>query len=129
MRKIAEAFRALGDETRLRILALLIHAELCVCEIELILNLPQPRVSHHLGILKDAGLIADRRNGQMVFYHLVPSHPLWAHAGAGIKQLLDEFVAPEDIVRLKHCLQHRREGKEHLAKLRHAWSKAEIRLY
>ncbi|MDH7578715.1 MAG: metalloregulator ArsR/SmtB family transcription factor [Bacillota bacterium] len=129
MRKIAEAFRALGDETRLRILTLLCHAELCVCEIELILKLPQPRVSRHLGILKDAGLIGDRRDGQMVFYHLVSSHPIWTSAGPGIKQLLGDFAAPDDILRLQHCLRHRREGKEHLAKLRYEWSKVEIHLY
>ncbi len=129
MREIIEAFRALGDETRFRILALLSQAELCVCEIELILKLPQPRVSRHLGILKDAGLIGDRRDGQMVFYYLVPSHPLWACIGPGIKQLLKDFTLPDDTQRLRICLQHRREGKKHLAKLRYEWSKAEIHLY
>jgi len=61
-------FRALADETRLRILRLLEVREMCVCEIMVALDLTQPTASHHLGILENAGLVNDRKEGKWVFY-------------------------------------------------------------
>jgi ArsR family transcriptional regulator len=61
----------LGDETRLRIVALLAHGELCVCHLQDALELPQPTVSRQLAILRAAGLVADRREGTWVYYRLV----------------------------------------------------------
>jgi len=63
-------FKALGDPSRLRIVALLSHAELCVCHIEAALGLPQPTVSRHLAVLRNAGVIAPERRGSWVFYRL-----------------------------------------------------------
>src|SRR3972149_2889914 len=63
--------RALGDETRLRIFTLLTKAELCVCEIEDILDLSQSLVSNHLAVLRRAGLVESRRDAEdarWVFY-------------------------------------------------------------
>ena len=63
--------RALGDETRLRIFTLLAKAELCVCEIEDILDLSQSLVSNHLAVLRRAGLVESRRDAEdarWVFY-------------------------------------------------------------
>ncbi len=60
--------KALSDETRLRILCLLKGGEKCVCEIVGFLNLPQNLVSHHLKVLKDAGLVESRKSGLQVFY-------------------------------------------------------------
>jgi ArsR family transcriptional regulator len=62
--------KALGDETRLRILKLLLKGELCVCELEAALKLPQSKVSRHLTVLRTAGLVNDRRKGQWIFYSL-----------------------------------------------------------
>lgn len=64
-------FRALADQTRLRILGLLSAGEVCVCEIHESLQIPQPTASRHLAYLKRAGLVADRRAGQWVHYRLV----------------------------------------------------------
>ena len=64
-------FKALADETRLRILSLLEVREMCVCEIMVALNLTQPTASHHLGLLENAGLVKDRKEGKWVFYSLV----------------------------------------------------------
>ncbi|HTR50300.1 MAG TPA: metalloregulator ArsR/SmtB family transcription factor [Kofleriaceae bacterium] len=61
-------FRALGDETRLRIVALLVHGELCVCHLEKALGLSQPNASRQLGILKNAGIVDSRREGTWVYY-------------------------------------------------------------
>jgi ArsR family transcriptional regulator len=71
VRPISRLFKALGDETRLRIVALLSHGELCVCHIEDALAISQPNASRHLGILRNAGIVEPRRNGNWVYYRLV----------------------------------------------------------
>jgi len=72
VRPVSRLFKALGDETRLRIVALLSHGELCVCHIHEALALSQPNVSRHLSILRAAGIVADRREGNWVHYRLAP---------------------------------------------------------
>jgi ArsR family transcriptional regulator len=71
VREVSRLFRALGDETRLRIVALLAHGELCVCHLQEVLELPQPTVSRQLAILRAAGLVEDRREGTWVYYRLL----------------------------------------------------------
>lgn len=56
-------FKALGEPTRLRIIRLLAQEELCVCELEEILKMSQPRISQHLRVLKQARLVNERREG------------------------------------------------------------------
>ena len=56
--------KALSEETRLRILKLLEHGELCVCDIVAALDIIQPKVSFHLNVLKDAGFLKDRKQGR-----------------------------------------------------------------
>ena len=70
MKKTAKLFKALSDETRLRILALLGEGELCVCDLMAILDLPQSTVSRHLATLRNAGLVEDRRQGVWMYYRL-----------------------------------------------------------
>lgn len=70
VRPLTRLFRALGDETRLRIVALLSHGELCVCHVEKALELSQPNVSRHLGILRMAGVVDARRDGTWVYYRI-----------------------------------------------------------
>jgi ArsR family transcriptional regulator len=64
-------FKALADETRLRILCLLLEEELCVGDILDVLQLPQSKVSRHLAYLKSAGLVDDRRCGVWMFYSIL----------------------------------------------------------
>ena len=74
-------FKALSDTTRLRCLLLLASQdELCVCDLTSALDLPQPKVSHHLGNLRKAGLVQDRKQGQWTFYRLPSDLPDWARA-------------------------------------------------
>jgi DNA-binding transcriptional ArsR family regulator len=68
--KKGKVFKALADEIRLRILSLLANREMCVCEVMVALDLTQPTASHHLGILENAGLVKDRKEGKWVFYSL-----------------------------------------------------------
>jgi len=65
-------FRALGDETRLRLLEQLHGGEQCVCDLTDELDASQPRLSFHLKALKDAGLVTDRRDGRWVYYAINP---------------------------------------------------------
>jgi ArsR family transcriptional regulator len=64
-------FKALADETRLKIVILLLNREMCVCELEKILKTTQTKISRHLSILKFTGLVKFRRAGQWVYYSLV----------------------------------------------------------
>ncbi len=66
-------FRAFSDPNRLRILALLTAGEMCVGDIVTSLRLPQPRVSRHLGYLRQSGLVAVRRAGLWSYYSLTPA--------------------------------------------------------
>jgi ArsR family transcriptional regulator, arsenate/arsenite/antimonite-responsive transcriptional repressor len=72
---LAGALRVMADPARLRIVSLLAHAadaEACVCELTAPLGLSQPTVSHHLKVLREAGLLAREQRGRWVFYRLVP---------------------------------------------------------
>ena len=68
----AALFHALSDETRLAILDLLRDGERCVCELTADLDAAQSRLSFHLKVLKDAGLVNDRREGRWAYYRIVP---------------------------------------------------------
>lgn len=67
---VSKLFKALGDETRVRIVALLSHEELCVCHIEAALGLSQPNASRHLAILRTAGVVETRREANWIYYRL-----------------------------------------------------------
>ena len=70
MRHLENYFKGLAETSRLRIVNLLLQGELCVCDIQRILDMTQPSASRHLNYLKHAGLVADRRDGLRVFYRL-----------------------------------------------------------
>jgi|SRR5579862_3674967 len=69
-RRFAQRFYALGDEIRLEVLGLLRGGERCVCELTAHLDLAQSRLSFHLKVLKDAGLVSHRRQGRWSYYAL-----------------------------------------------------------
>ena len=70
MNDTVKLFKALADPTRLRVLMLLQVRELCVCELTYILGLEQSRVSHHMRILREAGLVDDLRQGRWMIYRM-----------------------------------------------------------
>lgn len=71
--------KALSDQTRLRILLLLAGGnERCVCELTQVLELAQPKISRHLAVLRESGLLQDRKAGLWVYYRLHPDLPPWA---------------------------------------------------
>lgn len=79
-------FKALGEPTRLRIVRLLAEQELCVCELEAIMQMSQPRISQHLKVLKHAGLVSERREAQKRMCRLN-----WEQFNGDL-QILQEFM-------------------------------------
>ena len=74
-------FKCLADDTRTKITLLVVsEGELCVCELTAALDLSQPKISRHLALLRSAGLLMDRRQGQWVYYRLHPELPAWVTA-------------------------------------------------
>ena len=71
-----QLFKALSDETRLSIVMLLREArELCVCDLCSATAESQPKVSRHMALLRESGLVSDRREGKWVYYRLSPTMP------------------------------------------------------
>lgn len=94
---LATLLKALADDTRLHIFALLTKAELCVCEIEDILGLSQSLVSNHLAVLRRVGLVESRRDAEdarWVFYRADPAAA--ALLRERLRALLDVRTAPGD---------------------------------
>ena len=71
---MVELFKAFEDGTRVKILYVLLEAEVCVCDLAKILGMTQSAVSHQLRLLKTARLIKSRRDGKTVFYSLADDH-------------------------------------------------------
>jgi ArsR family transcriptional regulator len=96
VRPLSRFLKALADETRLRIVALLSHGELCVCHVEEALGLRQANVSRQFGILRAANVVEARRDGSWVYYRLAPQ------SDADCKRLLRTLVgsfARRDLLR------------------------------
>ena len=74
-----QLFKVLSDETRLAIIMLLRETEeLCVCDICGATSQSQPKISRHMAILRESGLVLDRREGKWIYYRLSPHMPAWA---------------------------------------------------
>jgi ArsR family transcriptional regulator len=71
---LAELFKAFGDTTRIRILFALFEADICVCDLAASLDMTQSAVSHQLRLLKQARLVAGRREGKQIVYYLADDH-------------------------------------------------------
>ena len=83
MKNVSEMFKALGDPIRLEIVRLLVGKQLCVCDILAAFQVSQPTISHHLKVLKYAGIVEDSRDGRWIYYRLN------AAALAEMKQVVD----------------------------------------
>jgi ArsR family transcriptional regulator len=95
--RAARLFHALSDETRLRILDRLRRGERCVCQLTDALDAAQSRLSFHLRILKDAGLVTDRREGRWSYYAVDPE--VLAEASELLANLAPDPLAMEVAVR------------------------------
>jgi len=97
MREVTRAFKALSDSNRIRIIKMLRIRPLCVCEITSILGLATSTVSKHLSILRDAGFIADEKEGKWVNYRLNTSSE--AHYAMQLMSVLGEWLLDEETVK------------------------------
>lgn len=89
-------YDVLSDDTRRRLLSLLLkEGELCVCELGSALDMPQPKVSRHLAVMREAEVLAQRREGTWMFYRLHPQLPLWS---ARTLELMVQGL-PEELLR------------------------------
>ncbi|HJV36262.1 metalloregulator ArsR/SmtB family transcription factor [Geomonas sp.] len=102
MKKTIQQFKALADETRLRLLALLLSAgELCVCDLTAALQLPQSTVSRHLAYLKGAGWVNDRRVGVWIYYSIATDSVMQQEIADVLCKRLPQIPSvAEDIKRL-----------------------------
>jgi len=98
LKDVITVLKALGDKTRLRIIKLVEHEPVCVCELVCVLGLSQSAVSRHLGILKSSGLIDDYRVGKWVFYFF-NANELCSECSK-IMQTLLEWLENKDITHL-----------------------------
>lgn len=138
MQRASALFRLLSDSTRLRLLRVLSQDRFNVSELTGILGLAQSGVSRHLGLLKDAGLVAEEREAGYVYYRIADEGrsnghgPLWTLLDVHFASGGDEQAVREDESRLQEVLRHRKENFETHGDLRQlvpgrswaAWARA-----
>jgi ArsR family transcriptional regulator len=108
MQDLLDVFKALSEETRLRIVKLLDHGELCVCDIVAALDMIQPKVSFHLAVLKDAGLVKDRKQGKWTHYSIVDTDMFRRFLLLSTLERISAETVSEDTRRLKDFLKSKR---------------------
>jgi ArsR family transcriptional regulator len=111
----AQFFRALSHPVRLRILDILSRQEACVCHLTAILEQRQPYVSQQLATLREAGLVADRREGTLIYYRLADAHlgHLLDEGKAVVKGLMcEQVVFPPAPAELEGCPCPRCQGQQ-----------------
>jgi ArsR family transcriptional regulator len=114
MKDIVKIFKALADPTRLRITLLLRRHELCVCELMAVLGMEQSRVSHHMRVLREAGIAEDVREGRWIIYRI----PAEARdlvedlfAGALRERIEASAEAAGDAAKLEACIKENLRGR------------------
>lgn len=105
MNDLLSIFKALSEETRLRILKLLEREELCVCDIVAALDMVQPKVSFHLNVLKEAGFLKDRKQGRWTHYRLDDSDFFRRSLLLSVFERISKDAVAEDRKRLEEFLQ------------------------
>lgn len=107
MNDVVKTFKALSDQTRIRIIKLLEHGELCVCDIGAALGMSQPKVSFHLGVLKNAGLLKDRKQGKWVHYSLDESEMFKRFLLLSVAEKVSDKEVEADKARLEAFLKNK----------------------
>ena len=105
MQDLIRAVKALSDETRLRILNVLLERECCVCEVMQALEISQTRASRNLGILQDAGFLKTRRDGLWMVYS-IDWQATNRHAAALAKLFQESSISSELLEKDKERLKH-----------------------
>jgi ArsR family transcriptional regulator, arsenate/arsenite/antimonite-responsive transcriptional repressor len=93
----SELLTAIAHAKRLALLRVLLQRELCVCELQSTFGWSQPLISHHLGVLRNVGLVQDRRDAQWVYYSVAPERL------ADLRQAFAFLLEPHDLPPLARC--------------------------
>lgn len=112
MKDVLRILKLLSDETRLRIVMILMRRELCVCQIMAVLGISQPLISRNLALLDDAGLLNERREGKLVFYSLRKDLPQFISRliKSISEELKDDEVTLVDLETLKDCYEYQKKS-------------------
>lgn len=113
MEEFIEKFKALADETRLRILNLLLTSktEVCVCELTDALEIPQYNISKHLRILKNVGLIKERKEGRWVYFGLIKEKDNFTETILNAISQIPESLLSKDLAELDKRIAIRTNDK------------------
>ncbi|MBI5475193.1 MAG: helix-turn-helix transcriptional regulator [Ignavibacteriales bacterium] len=108
MEQILATFKALSDEVRLRTVLLLLEKEACVCELMEVFGMAQSKLSHHLILLRDAGILLDEKRGKWNYYSI--NKKLLTPANRDIldylaKQLLNDKIYLNDLHKLNRQIK------------------------
>jgi len=111
MSDLLTVFKALSDETRLKVIKLLEHGELCVCDIMAAFDMPQSKVSFHLGVLKNAGLVKSRKEGKWMHYAIDDTDYFRRLLSLSVIQGMPEDTLEKDRERLDSFLKNKNTGQ------------------
>lgn len=111
MKDLQIIFKALSDETRLRILYLLKPGEICVCDLVSALEMSQPKISFHLNALKTAGLIKDKKEGKWVHYSINDSDIFRRFLILSILEKTPDETVKKDLLRLKEVMTDKNKNR------------------
>jgi ArsR family transcriptional regulator len=100
MKTFIKVMKALSDPNRVKVIKMLQHKTMCVCEIQKVLQVSQPAVSKHMKILENAGLVSFRKDGLWVNYHLTDgsSSPYVASLLGNLKHWIEDDKEIADLV-------------------------------
>lgn len=105
MDKLTDFFKMLSDETRVRILVLLYHKKLCVCQMCGIMDETQPKISKHLAKLRDMGFVKDERKEQFIYYYLNLKDELFVNVVKSIIENIDEYGTLKKDLKMIHTAE------------------------
>jgi len=112
MPDLLTVFKALSDETRLKVVKLLEQGELCVCDIMAAFDMSQSKVSFHLGVLKSAGLVRSRKEGKWTHYTIDDTDYFRKLLILSVMQGLPEETLKDDRERLESFLKNKNTGQQ-----------------
>lgn len=106
MEGLTDFFKMMSDETRVRILVLLYHRKLCVCQLCGIMNETQPKISKHLAKLRDMGFVKDERKEQFVYYYLSFNNELFEEVLNSIVNSIDNYEKIKNDINMLNTAEH-----------------------
>lgn len=111
MKELIVIFKALSDETRLRMLKIMEKGEICVCDLVGVLDMSQPKISFHLNVLKEAGFIKDRRQGKWIHYSINDSDIFRRFLALSVIERIPDELMKKNLAILKEIVSSKNKGR------------------